>query len=311
MLDDPGNDFVVRRGGVDDQGVGRFVCDDPDVAAGWRGGRWLAGGRGGAGGGHDLVQRLTQGLGQRLGIGVLQVVDIDVGALLRRFLVESVDERADAGDVVAGGQDHQNVGGGVGDDATAVAGGLGGPSSGPGRGCRPLGQNLVGDFGDLLGHGMAQGNHFDLVKGTGPVEFADDPGQAFDIGGAVGDQQGVGRSEGGNVAGLGEERRQHRRCHQGRVGVTQGNHAGHVLFPPAPATDRQGVLLGVPDRYDLMDLAGGDDGEALHPENGEEEIVGFVAAQLQGGGDGDAPLDSFVVDEIAAGHFADDLDQGR
>src|SRR5262249_24425802 len=105
-----GQQLIILRNGGDDQGVGGFIRGDGDLAFASSGRyhaaalsrRWLGGGRGwgrasvacggararggrSAGGRHDLLCLRSQDLGDILGDGILQVIDVELGASGREF----------------------------------------------------------------------------------------------------------------------------------------------------------------------------------------------------------------------------------
>ena len=157
---------------------------------------------------------------------------------------------------------------------------------------------------------MLQGNHLYLAVAD-LVDAADDADQAFDVDGAVGNDQHVGGRVGRQVSLLRHQRPQdrHQLC---RGHIVHLYHAGdHFITTTRRRIVGGGnaVLLGIHVRYDLDHFAAGNGSEAVHLENRQEHLVNLVAVHRPGGHHRDLALDARVDDEIAVGNLGNRADQ--
>ncbi len=232
--------------------------------------------------------------------------------------VEFGDHAADHLHVGNGGEHHQAVGARVGDDLARLrlrlpAASLRGSGTAPagGRCSLPLGDELVDQRGEFLGIGVFQGDDFQQIETVADIERLDDFHQSFNIGGRIGENQGIGWRIGDDAARFRHQRR-NRRGDCRRIDVLQSDQAGDVLFSRKRIPFEQGgqvAFLGIPRRNDFACLPCGDDRESLETKNGEKQIIGLIETHRIGRNNGRFPFDGIVVNEIPAGQFAHGLNQ--
>ena len=241
----------------------------------------------------------AEGLGHLHGFGVLQVHHVDVAG--GAGLVEVGDQlahRVELGGVL--GAHQQAVGARVADHRDALAGVAADGTTGNHRGAHAAVGEQAGDgLREVEGRGVLQRDHPHVALGH--VDGFDDLGDAADVLGVVGDDDGV-------VAGVGVDRvvrrydRAQHRDQVHRVFVLQAEGAG-LHAAAAGAIHRPAEQLGISLRHHLGHAAHIHHAEALHAQRRQQHVVGLVRGHLAFADQGQVALDPRVYQELLAGKW--------
>ena len=249
----------------------------------------------------DVLHHPGQHLGNFRSLRVFQVNDLDVAGLLQgRIHIGNQFAHARALQFIAG---HQHaVGTLVGhQEHFHFAAGV------PGF----RGVDLLQHAHHVLRHGIAQGDQVRFLHRR-LVHALDNVANTGDIGGDIGNDDGVAGRVGGHVRLLGHQRPQHGNQF-GRRDVIQAQHLGDVFVVDTRPRGRAGNGHGRGARVLVLDNAqhatGAHGGVTVDIENGEKQVVQLAGIDRPGGDDLDFAFDGGIDHDRGLGGLGHKADQ--